>query len=274
MRNAPRFGVNTYSYIYSHKALDCIKRLSDRGYSSFELMMFPGHFWPDELSLSDRREVRSYLDKNKCHVSTINQPNIDINIAAATVNMRRYSVDIIIKMLELAADIGCKSIIIGPGKANPLFPAPASQLKSWFFSSLDELITVSEKQQVRLLVENMPFSFLPECEGLMKVLDDYGNDEIGVVYDIANSAYIREDLTAGIAAMAGRLKHIHLSDTQLNVYQHAPIGAGVIPFDKFGKYINQMNCSECPILEIVAPEPDKHIDASAQRLADLGWAWR
>ena len=43
------FGANTYSYMRSHGAADCLARLAELGFREFELMVHPGHLWPAEL---------------------------------------------------------------------------------------------------------------------------------------------------------------------------------------------------------------------------------
>ena len=43
--NGTDFAVNLYSYIFSHTAADAVRHLSDRGFSAFEVMMFPRHLW-------------------------------------------------------------------------------------------------------------------------------------------------------------------------------------------------------------------------------------
>ena len=43
------FAVNTYSYTLRERASDCVRRLAGRGFREFELMMYPGHLWPDEI---------------------------------------------------------------------------------------------------------------------------------------------------------------------------------------------------------------------------------
>src|ERR1035437_10339734 len=50
------FGINTYSYTLNWSAADCIRHLADQGYIGVELMMYPGHLWPD-LDASGRVEI-------------------------------------------------------------------------------------------------------------------------------------------------------------------------------------------------------------------------
>ena len=49
------FGVNTYSYTFDGTAFDTVARLADQGYGGVELMFFPGHLWPADLSKADLR---------------------------------------------------------------------------------------------------------------------------------------------------------------------------------------------------------------------------
>ena len=37
-----------------------------------------------------------------------------------------------------------------------------------------------------------PFAFLPAIDRMMEVVEEYGAEEIGIIYDIANAAFIRE----------------------------------------------------------------------------------
>ena len=161
---------------------------------------------------------------------TLNMPNIDMNVTGASVEMRRYTLDLLRQIVELAGDLGVPGVVIGLGKANPLFPAPRERLEGFFFVALDELAPLARKVGTALWVENMPFAFIPDIEGLMQLLDRYGNDEIGVVYDVANGHFIKEDLSVALRRCSKRLRLVHLSDKGQQVYRHDPVGAGNVPF--------------------------------------------
>ena len=88
-------------------------------------------------------------------------PNIDINVAGAAPEMRAYSLDLLTDTVRLAGELGARGVVIGPGKANPLFPADADELIGHFFAALDRLCPVAESAGTALWVENMPFAFLP-----------------------------------------------------------------------------------------------------------------
>ena len=266
-----RYAVNTYSYTMSHTATDYLTSLAGRGHTEFELMMYPGHAWPADLDPATRKRIVSFLEREKLTVRTLNQPNIDINIAAATAQMRAYSLSIVRSVVELAGDLGAEGVIIGPGKANPLFPARVDRMTDLFFKALDELLPVARRAGTRLLVENMPFCFLPDADSMTTALERYGADEIGVVYDIANAEFIREDIAAGLQRVAPRLHSVHVSDTGHRVYRHDPIGTGRVPFKRVRELLMALPHRRRPILEIITADADAGIDSSVSALSRMGW---
>ncbi len=269
--NGSQFGVNTYSYMYKCGVVDCLTHLAGRGYSRFELMMFPGHIWPSEMDRTQRASFRSFLGTHSLEITSLNQPNIDINLAGATPEMRDYSRRAIVAAIELAADIGCGAVVIGPGKPNLLLPLPRSTLLGWFHEALDAFLPLSRRTGVQILVENMPISFLPTAEELMSALDAYGDASVGIVYDIANAAFIKEDLDLGLQRVAPRLKLVHLSDTRADACEHRAFGTsvGIVAPDALGKSLSKVALPFAPIFEIISTDPDG--DLSLSEAALRGW---
>ena len=267
------FGINTYSYTLGWSAMDCVNHLADEGYRGVELMMYPGHLWPTEADAGARRALRQACESRGLRVISINMPNIDLNIAGASAEMRAYSLGLMSQFVGLAGDIGAPAMVIGPGKANPLFAPPRKELLGRFFKALDHLFPLAESAGVRLLVENMPFAFMPSAKEIMAALDEYGNDRIGVIYDVANGHFIGESPAEGLRAMQTRLGLVHLSDTGRSVYKHDPIGQGDVPFAEVPPVLVEIGYREMPTLEVISRDPDAETRDSAQRLARLGYRW-
>jgi sugar phosphate isomerase/epimerase len=265
------FGCNTYSYTLSHAADACLAHLADQGFNEIELMMVPGHCWPAELSPGARAALRHLADDLGLKITTLNMPNIDMNVAGLSAEMRTYTLELLKRILELAKDLEVPGVVIGPGKANPLFAAPKERLIGYFFKALDELLPLLKGSGTALWVENMPFAFLPGIADLMAVLDRYGNPNIGIVWDAANSHFVGEDLPASLSACASRLKLVHLSDTGQQLYRHDPIGKGTVPFAALPAALAQVNYRRRTMLEIISASPDCDILASADRLRSLGF---
>jgi L-ribulose-5-phosphate 3-epimerase len=273
-RETHPFAINTYAYTLSYAAADCLRHLAAQGYTHFELMMYPGHLWPAHTDAAARRALRSLVEAGGLRIMSLNMPNIDLNVAAAAEEMRRHTLGLLHAILELAADLGVPGVVIGPGKANPLMPAPKERLLGHFFRALDELAPHAERLGTQLYVENMPFAFLPDAEGLMAALERHGDPRIAVIYDVANAVFIGEDLGAGLRRVQERLKLVHLSDTPREVYRHSAVGEGVVPFADVPPLLEAVGYRDLPMLEIIAEDPDGALCASVARLFELGWPRR
>ncbi len=266
------FAVDTYSYTLQWPVRECLQRLAKRGFREFELQMYPGHLWPAHIDKAARNELKQFLAGNGLSVTTLNMPNIDLNIAAATSEMRSMTLGILRQVIELAGDLGADGVVIGPGKANPLLPMPRNKLVELFYKALDELVPLAANEGTTLLVENMPFAFLPRADELLDALDEYdGKRTIGVVYDVANGHFVGEDVAVTLKACAPRLRCIHLSDTDQTVYRHAAIGLGTVDFRPLPAVVAEIGFTRRPIFEIITPDPDDAIERSAEQLFELGF---
>jgi L-ribulose-5-phosphate 3-epimerase len=274
MTDAARiFGINTYSYTLDWSAIDCVNHLADQGYRGVELMMYPGHLWPTTSDKQARTELRRTCEKRGMRLISVNMPNIDINVAGASKEMRDYSLDLLESFTRLAGDIGAPAIIVGPGKANPLFKPPLKQLLGHFYAALDRLVPIAEASGVRILVENMPFAFIPKASEIMEALADYGNDKIGVIYDVANGHFIGKDPCEELRIVAPRLGLVHFSDTNRSVYKHDAIGLGDVPFAAVPPVLAEIGYKEMPTLEVISYNADPDMRASVDKLAKLGYRW-
>lgn len=266
-----RFAVNTYSYTLDGGIEDCLRRVAELGFRELELMLYPNHLWPAALDAGARAGLARRIADMGLSVRTLNQPNVDINLAGAAEEMRTYSLGLVQAGVELAGELGAEGVVIGPGKGNPLFPAPADRMMGWFYAALDHLLPVAQSAGTRLLVENMPFCFLPDADSMMAAIERYGADDIGVVYDVANAHFIGEDLVEGFARVADRLHSVHLSDTGRQVYRHDPVGAGDVDFAQALTGATAVGHDRVPILEIISHDPDQDIPKSAASLKGKGW---
>lgn len=265
------FAIDTYSYTLQYSVMECVQRLARSGYREFELQMYPGHLWPADIHRAGRRQLKDYLDGEGLTVTTLNMPNIDLNIAAATTEMRVMTLGILHRVIELAGSLGAEAVVIGSGKANPLLPMPREQLVALFHQALDELLPVAKSEGTSIWVENMPFAFLPHAGELLTVLDAYDPArEIGVVYDVANGHFVEEDPAVALLECAPRLRAIHLSDTDQRVYKHACVGTGTVNFAALPAVIEEIGFCRRPIIEIVDPDPDAAIEHSARALIGAG----
>ena len=154
------YGINTYSFTRALGARDCLEQLSESGYRRFEIMLIPGHFWPSLDGRERRQEIEALVATKSLQILTLNQPNLDVNLASVVPEMRDHSCRVIASAIELAATWNAKGVVINPGKANPVFPAPMQTLTDCFRRSLEILVPIARRAGVELIVKNHPLSFL------------------------------------------------------------------------------------------------------------------
>ena len=265
------FACNTYSYMRSHTAEECLDHLAELGFRDFELMMHPGHAWPNDMNAAARAALRGAIEARGLRLVSLNMPNIDLNVAAASPEMRDYTLRILDGIVRLAGELGVPGVVMVPGKHNPLFPDDAENLAARFFAALDRLAPLAERAGTALWIENVPFAFEGSTQGLMDLLTRYGDDAIGICFDAANAHFIGEDIPAALACCAPRLKIVHLSDTNRQVYRHDPVGQGDVPFGAIPAALTAVGHREPPVLEVISRDPDRDIIASQQRLIALGF---
>lgn len=266
-----KFGINTYSYTLTHTAWDAMEHLARRGVRNFELMCFPGHLWMSEMNADARRELKKKINGAGLNVLTLNIQSLDINMAAAAPEMRRYTQDMLNDMARLAGDLGVPYIIIGPGKANPLYMPPRQLLVDRFYDGLNELLPIARDAGTGLLIENVPVGYCGDGPGLARIVDDYGADDLKILYDVANGYFINEDLGEGLRSVAHRLQMVHASDTGLKQWKHDAVGEGTLPFETVPAILDEIGYNELPVLEIIAHNADQGVLSSMDKLAAMGW---
>lgn len=265
------FGVNSYSYTFDYTAERFLTELAGRGFRTFELMVYPGHLWPKTMSAGDRTALRRHIDNLGVHIASLNMPNLDVNIAAASEDVRNVSLDHLERIIVLAGELGAEGVVVGPGKANGLFPMRRDALLGYFHQALERLIPTARKAGTKLYVENMPFAFLPGISQLMTEVARYDADTVQILYDVANGHFINEDIAAALRLAAPRLALVHLSDTGRAVYRHDPVGLGDVPFHVVPPVLAEIGHRKRPVLEVISTEADATIEDSARRLIAAGF---
>lgn len=268
--NAP-YTVNTYPYTNRYPALDCLQHLSELGFSSFEMMLIPGHFWPGTSTIAERKAIGRLLEERKIRVETLNQPNLDLNLAAVTPECRDYSCGVIASAMELAADWGAFGVVVNPGKSNPVFPTSIDKLTDGFRYSLDILVPRAAELQVKLIVKNHPLSWLYKGADLLAFFDHYGWANIGLGYDVANATFGRDPVVEAIALIKEHLSAVYLADTPLDEFRHDPVGGGDVSFEPIAEALRRIGYNGPSIFEVVSAEPDRALPESAAYLNKLRW---
>ena len=264
--------ITTFSYLWTSTAMDAMSELIRSGYSVFEVPVSSPHCWPDEMSPIVRSDAKKWLQDYAASVRSLNAGGYDINLASPGANMRRKSIDHIKDVIDLAFEWDVVDIVISPGTRRPMISPPLSQTFGWMYESLGILIPLAEQAGVRLLLENTPYCFRPTIDELVDVVKEVNNDNLKIVYDVANAAYIGEDPVAGLLSGHPTIGLLHISDTGLEEWGHDPIGTGVVNFEDLGDAVEATCKIENVVLEIIREkDPLIEINKGIQELKNKGW---
>jgi len=266
-----RYAINTFSYIWEKPVADCLRHLADQGYATFEILLSSPHLWPSECGVAARRDLARMLRERDLAIVSLNAGGFDNNLASPAAEVRAAAVAYLGSVVDLAGDLGAPAIVISPGLVRPLIAPPRDRMLGWFRQGMEALIPRAEARGVRLLVENIPYACLPKIDDILAAIDGMPAAQVGVIYDVANSVFVREDPVAGLDRVGDRLHLVHLSDTGLDAWRHDAVGKGVVPFDRFGAALRAAGYDGPTVLEIIDPDPDIAIRDSIDALAAQGW---
>jgi sugar phosphate isomerase/epimerase len=268
---------STFPFLYSHRGLDALKHLHGLGFRRFEMMIFPPHCWPRELSVKERKAYRDWLSGEGLSLTSFCYPLLDNNPNGVDRLMRQYTLDRYREAIDLAAEWECPYVVAIPGPVNSLINPPHKWMLDWFVEGMIALVAHARGTGVALLLENVPFTFLPTAKDMAETAALIG-PEVGVNFDICNSAYIKEDPAAAIRMLGALVKNVHISDSGYGEFKHERLGTGIVQPGPAAAALKEIGYTGATVLEIItdalAPgaDPDADIKASRAILAQHGWA--
>jgi L-ribulose-5-phosphate 3-epimerase len=261
------YGVNSFSYMWTQSALDCVRRLARMGFDEFELMTMPGHLWPDELDEAQRRELLSQFDALGIRVRSLNHTSLDQNLCSALPEVRAYTIGLLHKFIRLARDLRAPNMIVVPGRLNPLLPAPGARHVDWLHASLAELVPFAQDNGVVLALENIPIGPIPKVEQVIDVVRRFDSPALKICYDVANGHYVGEDPARGLKAAAPWLEVIHFSDTTRKAWRHDVLGDGDIDFGPILDAVAGIGHARKPLIELTVMNPDEGLRSTLRTLS-------
>lgn len=264
-------GVNTYGYIWSTPAVECVQRLGALGYREFELVVNPPHLGLDAVDAAERRRIVAALRWEGMALRSLNLPSLDTNLASSLSRMRAYSVQVFRDAIDLAADLGIPYLVTVPGRMSPLLAPTPAQREGWMRESLDALIPHAEARGVGLALENVPFASFPDAPSLGAFVRSVGSPVLSVCYDAANAHFIGESPGEGLRRLRDLVRIVHLSDTRRGAWRHDEVGLGDVPFDEVRVALDEIDFDGACMLEIIDARPEPAILRSHRALAALGF---
>jgi L-ribulose-5-phosphate 3-epimerase len=265
-------GINTYGYIWSMPAAECVRHLAEMNYRQFEFLLQPPHLPLDDFSPEQRRELRRVLDDVGAQRTAVNLPSLDHNLASPFSRVRAASVEMFNDTIDLVADIGAEWLVVVPGRMSPLFPPPQDTKIDWLTDGISKILPRAQARGVGLAIENVPFAGLPDAASLGRFVRGFDSPSVKVCYDAANAHFIGESPAEGIRQLGDLLRIVHLSDTTQTAWRHDPVGNGDVPFADVVQALDAIGYDHAVTLEILDKDTDAGILHSHRALAPLGFA--
>ncbi len=272
-----KVAASTFPFLYSMSGIDALKHLHGMGYRAFEMMIFPPHCWPPELTAAQRREIKDFMEGEGLVFSSFCYPALDNNPNSVDKIMRDYTLDRYKEAFDLAAEWNCPYVVAIPGPVNSLINPPYDWMRKWFVEAMQELLEHSKGMDVQLLLENVPFTFLPTWQDMVGVAREIGPD-VAINYDICNAAYIKEDVGAAIREMGDMVRNVHMSDSGYEEFKHDRLGTGIVDPAPAAAALKEIGYDGYTVLEIITDanqpdaDPDGDIRASQEIVERHGWA--
>ncbi len=270
---------STFPFLYSHDGLGAMKHLRTLGFDIFELMIFPPHCWPRELSAEQVRDYKDWLRGEGLKISSLCYPLLDNNPNGVDVLMREYTLDRYREAIDFAAEVSCPYVVAIPGPVNSLINPPHEWMLNWFVEGVQKLVAHAKGTGVEILLENVPFTYLPTAKDMRETAALIG-PEVGINFDICNSAFIKEDPADAIRMLGDLVKNVHISDSGLDEFKHERLGTGIVEPAPVARALQDIGYTGVTVLEIITDalqpdsDPDGDIRASHDILAEAGWAAR
>jgi len=188
----------------------------------WEIVADADHFLPD---IKD--DVKELLASTELKVS-IHAPFSDINIAAFDERTRRYSVNMLRDVFEIASDLGIGVVTIHPGSILVIQSYDKPRVSKLTRRSLEEISAHANEYSTVIALENMPdmrFAICKTAEEMQAMLEGL---DLKMCFDIAHA-----NTTSQIDKML-RLKslfaNVHVHDNGGKRDEHLTLGTGNINF--------------------------------------------
>jgi sugar phosphate isomerase/epimerase len=261
-----QLGASTFAFAWRESALDALRRLQALGLDGFDVILAPGHLWPDELSPAARAALTRTVAAEGIRIDSLNFPALDLNLASAIAEVRAYTVARYRDALALGGELGVRGVVAVPGRVSALAGPPAVDTERWLEESIGELLVAAEQADASLFLELHPQSPIPTVESLDRFVVRFDDSRLRVAYDVANAEFVGEDHGEALRRLARRLGQVHLSDATASRWAHDRVGRGSVDFPAVLRALDEVGFEGACILEVVTAAPVEDIAASRDTL--------
>jgi len=245
-----RFAFSTQAY--SRQSLQyALKRISDAGFASVEILADKPHVWLDTFTASDQERLLKQLKKLGQSVSNINanntlgfwsdapnEPLYEPSLIARRRELREWRIAYTKKALRLGKACGAKSVSFTSGRT--LDGVPPEKAEKLLLDGLKRLIDYAEKIGQRLALEYAPTLFVEKTEELANLIATLNSSYFGASLALGCAVVNGENPCMAIRKLKGRIFNVRLEDIRdRKLYSRLP-GDGDMAFEAIFKALEDV----------------------------------
>ena len=266
MKSVRSLGSSTFSFMWQEPALVSLRRLRACDLNGFDIILAPGHLWPDEMDASARRNFVKALKTENISVNSLNLPPLDYNICSPDREARNFAISIYEKVFALARDLEVRKVVVVPGRVSALLPPSRDGTLDRLADSFGQFLKWADRDDQHILVETHPLTPIASGDATEAFIKRLNSPRVSIAYDVANAEFIGEDQPATLRRISSSLGQMHLSDGTRTSWRHDPVGTGTVDFAAVMKTLDEIDFQGVTLLEIIAADAATQIPASVKAL--------
>ena len=215
----------------------------------------------------DLDTVEKRLIKDECAVAglpIVSVACVAVGLVDFNPSVQRFHVERVRAYLDMASFFEARNVLLVLGEYiwQKEVIAPAEQWRAGV-ENVRLLGDYAARLGLEIALELEPFhlSLLNDVASMAHFLDDVAHPAVKANLDISHLALARQPASS-IAALKGRVAHVHISDCDGKVHGDLPPGRGVVDFPPYLEAIKQLDIPDATVsIELeYSPEPAKIVE--------------
>ncbi|QLG47987.1 sugar phosphate isomerase/epimerase family protein [Natrinema halophilum] len=273
------FSTNAYT---KYDLPEAVRRIADHGYAGVELLGDDPHAYFPDFGDDERDELLEALDGSDIAVSNVNANTamgyytdappsafFEPSVIRADDAAREWRVDYTKRAIDLAKTVDSPAVCLATGRPLPgTLPAEAHESLR---KSLDEILDYAVAGDVEIGIEFEPELLVENTDEVLALIEDVGQDSLGVNLDVGHAAVYGEDVAESIRASAGSITGVHLEDIvggPRGKHYHRIPGEGDLDFRNIFNALDDIGYDGFATVELYT-YPDEPDRAAREAYAEL-----
>ncbi|UJL45758.1 sugar phosphate isomerase/epimerase [Virgibacillus sp. NKC19-16] len=253
----------------NYDILDAITILSDIGYEGIEILLDTPHAYPPDLTSKKIEAIKETLQKTNMKISNLNafmlyaiRDNWRPSFIEAEKEERRKRIDHTHNCIDLASQLGCKTISTEPG--GQLIGVERDWANTVFIEAMEELAEHAERAGITILVEPEPDLLIETSDQFIAFKKEVPSESIALNFDIGHFYCVNEDPTYLVDKLLPYTGHYHLEDISSDrAHHHLIPGEGAINIPEVLNRIQDTGYEGYVTVELY-PYQEQAIEAATQ----------